>query len=116
MSISTGPDVTSADEEFEQVRQSFRIRLRSEQARLAKFAEELGAEESGSTSVLAGIGKFAHRLRGAAAVFDAPELSSAAKALEIAVAIASVGSGGNGDPGVWSTLRTLTEQLAFMNG
>jgi HPt (histidine-containing phosphotransfer) domain-containing protein len=110
-----GPDVTSPNEEFERVRQSFRIRLRGEQARLATLAEDLRVEKSGSTSVLADIGMFAHRLRGAAAVFDAPELSNAAKALEIAVLIASAGSGRNGDPGVWSTLRTLTDQLASIN-
>jgi HPt (histidine-containing phosphotransfer) domain-containing protein len=109
------PDATSPDGEFEQVRRSFQVRLRGEQARLESLAKELGAAELHSTSVLGDIEMFAHRLRGAAAVFSYPDLSSAAMTLELAAAAASVQGGQNGDASVWSTLRTLAEQLASMN-
>ena len=108
-----GVQANSAEDEFELIRHSFKVRLQSEQARLEALAQELGAAGDEVAPVLVDIGTFAHRLRGAAAVFDLPELSSAAKALELA---ATCGEPGRScDPSLWPTLKVLADKLVAIN-
>ena len=108
-----GVQAASPEAEFEVVRQSFKVRLLSEQARLEALVQELGAAGDEIATVLVDIGTFAHRLRGAAAVFDLPELSSAAKALELAAT--SDETGRNCDPSLCSKLKVLTDMLVASN-
>ena len=100
---------------FEEVRQSFLARLHGEQAQLTILADELASSGRVPALVFGDLEVLAHRLRGAAAVFDSPALSEDAKSLELAAA-ASIASGRSDDPFVWATLRTLTARLAVMNG
>jgi len=104
------------DEAFEEVRQSFLIRLHDEQIRLMALADALGSGGENAVSSLCALEVFAHRLRGAAAVFDAAVLSEDARSLELAVAAASIEPRIDNDPLVWSALRTLISRLASMNG
>ena len=100
------------DDALEVVRQSFYARLHDEKTRLAALAAALEPCEAESVSVFEQLEGFAHRLRGAAAVFDALELSEAAKALELAAAAASAGRTQFSDAAVWCALNLLTTQLA----
>jgi HPt (histidine-containing phosphotransfer) domain-containing protein len=107
---------TPCDDAFEEVRQSFLTRLHGEQARLLVLTDALGSGKGNPASTLGALEVFAHRLRGAAAVFDAGALSEDAKALELAVAAASIAPIHDNDTFVWATLRALTSRLASMNG
>jgi HPt (histidine-containing phosphotransfer) domain-containing protein len=108
--------LTPSDDAFEEVRQSFLMRLPGEQARLLVLTDALGSGKGNTALVLGDLEIFAHRLRGAAAVFDANALSEDAKSLELAVAAASIAPIRDNDTFVWATLRTLTSRLASMNG
>ena len=110
------PTAAQADEAFEEVRQSFLARLHGEQERLQFLADALGSAEINAPSVLGDLEVFAHRLRGAAAVFDAGTLSEDAKSLELAAAAASIAPRIDNDPFVWAAVRTLISRLASMNG
>ena len=104
-----------AAEAFEEVRQSFLTRLHGEMGQLKLLADSLGAAGRDATAVFDDLATFAHRLRGAAAVFDALALSQDAKALELAAGAASSAHASKDDTSVSSTIRNLIERLAFMN-
>jgi hypothetical protein len=113
---STSPQTTDADEEFELVRQSFLARLTLEMERLVALAGELEAAKTECSSVLKDITTFAHRLRGAAAVFDERDLSIAARSAELAATMVLDEAGTNIDIRVWSTLRALAASLVHIIG
>jgi HPt (histidine-containing phosphotransfer) domain-containing protein len=103
----------TADEEFEELRQRFQLRLLKEQAQLSALAEALGRAPIASGSVFADIQAFAHRLRGAALVFGFQALGEAAKAVELAAIAASVKVNGPRDiPSVAATMQALAAKLA----
>jgi len=106
----------STRDEFEEVRQSFLARLHGEMGRLELLANSLGAAGRDATTVFDDLATFAHRLRGAAAVFDALALSQDAKALELAAGAASSGHASKDDASVSATIRNLIDRLALMNG
>jgi hypothetical protein len=107
---------TPSDDAFEEVRQSFLFRLHAEHARLLVLTDALASAKGNAAPAFGDLEIFAHRLRGAAAVFEAGALSEDAKALELAAAAASIAPVRDHDPFVWATLRTLTARLASMNG
>jgi len=113
---SAHANLNSSDDAFEEVRQSFLTRLHGEQARLLVLTDALGSGKGNAALVLGDLEIFAHRLRGAAAVFDAGALSEDAKSLELAVAAASIAPVRVNDTFVWASLRTLSSRLASMNG
>jgi HPt (histidine-containing phosphotransfer) domain-containing protein len=102
------------DDALEVVRQSFYARLHDEKTRLAALATSLESSEAESATVFEQMEVFAHRLRGAAAVFGAFELSDAAKALEWAASAASAEGAQYGDASVWYALNLLASQLASL--
>jgi HPt (histidine-containing phosphotransfer) domain-containing protein len=112
----TAASTAQSDATFEEVRQSFLSRLHGEQAHLLVLASALESTEGKAASVLDDLEVFAHRLRGAAAVFEAGALSEDAKLLELAVGAASIDPRINDDPFVWIALRALISRLAAMNG
>jgi len=75
----------SADEALATLRGSFRRRLNDEQARLANLAASLRTTEEPAL-VYGDIAVFAHRLRGAALVFEFTDVGDAAKWLELGAA------------------------------
>jgi HPt (histidine-containing phosphotransfer) domain-containing protein len=104
----------SPDQEFEEVRQSFLARLPSEQANLAMLAKTLEFTVLDSAPAFGDLARFAHRLRGAAAVFEFPTLRDAAKALELAAAVAEGEHAPNSEPLVQTVLRALDIRLASL--
>lgn len=110
------PAPSTLDEQLEQVRSAFYSRLRSDRRRLITLCAALTRAGTEPEPHFEDIRMFAHRLRGAAAIFEAVEVGSAAHALEDAVVSAlhvhAVGS----DPRVWTALGALSDRLAIMNG
>jgi len=105
----------SLDEEFEEVRQSFLARLPSEQAKLTTLANALGCATLDPGPAFGDLEYFAHRLRGAAAVFGFPTLRDAAKTLEQAAAGAIRERAASCDPFVQTAMRALDTRLASLN-
>jgi HPt (histidine-containing phosphotransfer) domain-containing protein len=105
------PDVT-----YEDVRQSFLVRLHSEQTRLTALAHVLGSAEGNPAPAFASLEGFAHRLRGAAAVFDFTDLRDVAKALEVAANAAVIERAPANEPRAQSAIRTLATRLAQLTG
>ena len=113
---SRSSKATVEDVAFEDVRQSFLNRLHSEQARLTVLGAALGSAQVDPASAFVDLEMFAHRLRGAAAVFELPELRDAAKALELAAAAAATERASIGEPLVQQTIQILTSRLTCLNG
>jgi HPt (histidine-containing phosphotransfer) domain-containing protein len=103
------------DEEFEEVRRSFLARLHGEQANLATLAKVLECTALDPGPAFGDLAHFAHRLRGAAAVFEFPTLCDAAKALELAAADAMSERAPNCEPRVQKTMRSLNTRLTALN-
>jgi hypothetical protein len=103
----------SPDEELEKVRLRFHERLRGEQLVLAGLTKMLGSTSGESSEIFRDIREFAHRLRGAALVFEFEKLGAAAKAVELA-AIAAIldETSRRKDTFVASTMQALTMTLA----
>jgi len=104
------------DVTYEQVRHSFLVRLRSEEARLKTLSAALGSPGSDTESAFVDLGMFAHRLRGAAAVFGLPEIRDAAKALELAAAEAAINGAPKGGSEIEEAIKLLAGRLACLNG
>jgi HPt (histidine-containing phosphotransfer) domain-containing protein len=73
-----------ADLTYEEVRQSFLFRLQRERSDLAALSLALKSAAPGTGSAYGNLERYAHRLRGAAAVFAYDEVRDCAKVLEFA--------------------------------
>jgi HPt (histidine-containing phosphotransfer) domain-containing protein len=101
---------------YDDVRLSFLVRLHSEETRLAQLGAALKSAEADPAAAFVNLEMFAHRLRGAAAVFDFPELRDAAKELELAAAAAVTQRASFGEPLVQAAMRILATCLTCLNG
>ena len=90
----------------------FKRRLQEDLLTLGSLAARFASADAAPGSVLEEIRCFAHRLHGAAAIFEAHELARTAGALEAAVALAVTGCALNTPPSVSSILETLLGQLS----
>lgn len=108
---SEGATAPAPDLEYEDVRQSFLVRLRGERASLEALTSALGSAAPPAALAFVGIEGFAHRLRGAAAVFDFPELRDCAKVLELAAKAAVLKSAPFDEPMVRKAARELQARL-----
>jgi HPt (histidine-containing phosphotransfer) domain-containing protein len=116
--VFPGPPVNPASEDltFEDVRLTFLIRLHSEETRLELLCAALEVARGDRISALVDLEMFAHRLRGAAAVFDLPEIRDAAKGLELTAATAATSNAPADEPQVQEAVRTLAARLSCLNG
>ena len=110
------PASSTAAEELEHIRVALHDRLRRDRVRLTTLSATLARAEQDAACSFEEIRAFAHRLGGAAAVFDADEITAAAHTLEQAANRALSANAGHFDPPVWTALETLCEQLAIMAG
>ena len=104
------------DATYQDACQSFLNRLDGEQARLVVLEEALAIAAEGPVTAFLDLEFFAHRLRGAAAVFDLPELRDDSKVLEFAAAKAVLRHAPINDPHVEAAIRLLKAQLTLVNG
>jgi HPt (histidine-containing phosphotransfer) domain-containing protein len=98
---------------FEELRDRFIARLRSDRMRLTALAAVLSRAEGDPASTFEDIQRFAHRLRGGAAIFETPEVGIAANTLEQAAALAAVVHADSSDVSVWRALENLLHRLAI---
>jgi HPt (histidine-containing phosphotransfer) domain-containing protein len=104
------------DDEFDRIRATFYARLRCDRMRLTTLATSLSRVEGHPAGVFKALQGLAHRIRGAAAVFEASELAGAAYALEQAATAACDKRSDHTDGPVWSALEELVELLAMSCG
>jgi HPt (histidine-containing phosphotransfer) domain-containing protein len=104
------------DDEFDRIRAAFYARLRCDRMRLTTLATSLSRVEGHPGGVFKALQGLAHRIRGAAAVFEASELRGAAYALEQAATAACDKRSDHSDGPVWSALEELVELLAMSCG
>jgi chemotaxis protein histidine kinase CheA len=104
------------DDRFEELRDAFYARLRSDRERLTTLAAALTHAEGDAARIFEDIQLFAHRVGGAAAIFDASEVGIAANALERAAGSASTGHAANSDASVRTALETLVDLLGATAG
>jgi hypothetical protein len=99
---------------FDEFRDRFFARLRSDRMRLSALAAALSRAEGDPAHIFEDIQLFAHRLRGGAAIFETPEVGIDANALEQAAASASVAHADSSDASVRRALENLLDRLARM--
>jgi HPt (histidine-containing phosphotransfer) domain-containing protein len=104
--------LTPPNEELKALGLLFQRRLRDDLQTLESLAAKFASADTAPGIVLEEIRFFAHRLRGAAAIFEAHELARSAQALEAAAALAVTGRGRNTPPSVSSILQCLLGQLS----
>jgi HPt (histidine-containing phosphotransfer) domain-containing protein len=103
--------IDAEQDRFEELRDIFHARLRSDQVRLTTLSAVLAREEGDARRTFDDIRQFAHRLCGAASIFEAPEIVAAAEALESAARTACATQSNHSDVEVWAALERLTRQL-----
>jgi HPt (histidine-containing phosphotransfer) domain-containing protein len=113
---SAGAKPTPSDITYDDVRKSFLFRLYAERTQLAALADSLGGGADSPASAFGKLEGFAHRLRGAAAMFDFPALSAASKALEFAANAALNGKAPPNEPRVQTAIGSLAAQLTGLTG
>jgi HPt (histidine-containing phosphotransfer) domain-containing protein len=104
--------IDADQDRFEELRDIFHTRLRNDQVRLTTLSAVLAREEGDARRTFEDIRQFAHRLCGAAAIFESPEIVAAAEALETAARSAHDAQSNHSDVDVWAAFERLTQQLA----
>lgn len=99
------------DTQFEQLRGAFYTRLCSDRKQLTLLSAELAGAAVDARPVYEEMRQVAHRMCGAAAIFDVPEVGSAAYKLEQATLLAIASHADNADEPVWSALEALVDIL-----
>jgi hypothetical protein len=112
----TAPAPAAMNDEFDRIRTAFYARLRCDRMRLTTLATSLSRIEGHPGGIFKALQGLAHRIRGAAAVFEASELGGAAYALEQAAIAACDKRSDHADGPVWSALEELIELLAMECG
>jgi HPt (histidine-containing phosphotransfer) domain-containing protein len=103
--------VVLPDDTFEQLQLAFYERLRKDRAGLAILGTALARAVTNPTPALEDLRTFAHRLRGAAAIFGAAEIRDAAQDLEVASYAAPNTLEDPANGAVWSAIALLADLL-----
>jgi len=111
----TSPTQIVPDDPFEELQGAFQARLRSDLVRLMALGAALACADADPAPIFEDIRVFAHRVRGAAALFGAPDIGVVADALEQAAISAANAHASNLDDSVCTALEALTERLAAVN-
>jgi len=112
---SVAPASAAAVDRFEELSRTFYLRLRSDRVRLTILSATLAQVSGDPTCAFEDIRLFAHRLRGAAMIFEVTDIGNAAHELEQAAGAASLERADNADPRVWAALEALVNRLAVVN-
>jgi HPt (histidine-containing phosphotransfer) domain-containing protein len=106
-------DVNSppADLTYDEVRQSFLMRLQRERSDLETFSHALKSAGPTTAVEYRNLEGFAHRLRGAAAVFGFEGVRDCAKVLEFAAKAALLENAPADEPPIQNAARDLHAQL-----
>jgi HPt (histidine-containing phosphotransfer) domain-containing protein len=99
------------DDAFEELRMSYRDRLRSDRTQLTTLRNRLGGPGGETVPLYEAIRRIAHGMAGAAAVFKVSDVFDASSTLEQSVSLASTAHGGNPAMTVPAALDRLIELL-----
>jgi HPt (histidine-containing phosphotransfer) domain-containing protein len=110
------PTPVAMDDEFERIRVAFYARLRCDRMRLTTLASSLSRAQGHPAGVFEALQGLAHRIRGAAAIFEATQIASAAYALERAATTACDKRSDHSDEPVWLALAALIGLLPMSSG
>jgi HPt (histidine-containing phosphotransfer) domain-containing protein len=114
--LRSAAEPSTPSREFEKLRSAFQLRLVRERANLENLAAALTRADGGSALAFEQLRFSAHRLHGAAAVFETFEVADAASALENASALAWSANADKSDVAVSTALRGLIDLLAQVIG
>jgi HPt (histidine-containing phosphotransfer) domain-containing protein len=107
----TAAAILAADT-FEHLQEAFYTRLRKDRVQLVVLSTALARCNANPALPFEALASFAHRLRGASAIFGAAEIQDAANGLEVAARAARELGADEGDSQVWSALALLADLLA----
>jgi HPt (histidine-containing phosphotransfer) domain-containing protein len=96
---------------LEELRGAFLAKLHNDRVQFVALSAALARAEEDADVIFLDLRDRAHKIRGGAAVFEIPELASAARALEIAAIAAGAASTGNNDDEVWDALVALVRLM-----
>jgi HPt (histidine-containing phosphotransfer) domain-containing protein len=112
MSQKTSKSCTPpARDDFAQLSDAFYTRLRSDRVQFVTLSAALARAEDDPRQTFEDLRFRAHKLNGAAGIFDANEVMQAADALEQAAVRALQCHADNSDDNVWNTLQSLVNLL-----
>ena len=119
-SIDRWPASASAGAEpvdpFERLRAAYFARLHADGLQLIALRERLGDDADGLRSTHECVRRVAHRMGGAAAVFEAPAILCAATALEEAAIVSLTTARRSAPEGVRRSIDSLLAVLASVHG
>jgi HPt (histidine-containing phosphotransfer) domain-containing protein len=93
----------------------FFARLQTERMQFATLSAVLAGSEGRPVAIFQDLQFRAHKLKGAAAIFEFPELAAAAHVLERASAEAARTQAEHSNPAVWAALVALVELLGVID-
>ena len=109
--LGTPAAVLPPSGEFESLGTIFLARLQSERVHLATSSAALARADDNPEAIFHDLQFRAHRLSGAASIFDADDIAAAAHALDEAAAAAAHSHASNTNPRVWGAMLTLMSLL-----
>jgi HPt (histidine-containing phosphotransfer) domain-containing protein len=104
------------NEPFLELRQMYFNRLQADRIQLVSLAVSLAGAADDAGATLCDIRSVAHRMRGAAAIFEVPLIACAAAALEEAARAAGTRDAHKSDPRVGDALANLVDCVARLAG
>jgi HPt (histidine-containing phosphotransfer) domain-containing protein len=102
-----GDAYADADQRFEMLRGLFQDRLRHDRVELRRLDSALTGGSGDSAGLFEEIQRVAHRIAGAAALFEEREVCAAAGSLEKAARLAYHKRAANDDERVWQAVQVL---------
>jgi HPt (histidine-containing phosphotransfer) domain-containing protein len=110
--LHSAPGPGAPGREFEKLRGAFNVRLARDRDNLQSLEAALARADGGAALAFEKLQFSAHRLHGAAAVFETFEVAQAASALETAATSALSANADKSDVAVSTALQNLLEVLA----
>ncbi len=115
VSQATRPSIF-ASPPFVELREMYFHGLQADRTHLVRLAAKLARCKGRPTAIFSEIRMAAHRMHGAAAIFEVPMVSDAAGELEDAARVAVSFQADSCDPRVFDALETLVDCLARIGG
>jgi hypothetical protein len=97
----------SAEEGFDELRDTFCIRLKNERILLVALGAGLERGDPSRMHITSELGSRAHRISGTAAILELAAVSKAARALELAVVSVAASHGRDADRVIWDAIDGL---------
>jgi hypothetical protein len=101
----------SAEEGFDELRDTFCIRLKNERILLVALGAGLERGDPSRMHITGELGSRAHRISGTAAIFELAAVSRAARALELAVVSVAASQGRDADRVIWDAIDGLVSLI-----